>query len=655
MRKKEKGLMQYSGEARQLARGALIAAMVVVFAGFGQPGDRLSGGWISGAWASDGQAHLDRAKTYVSKGDFSAAEIELRNAKHEAPNDANIRALLAQVYLRLSNLPNAEREARAARDLNAPEADYLMTLAEALLRQQKFADIPAEIKSGDRAPELESKVRIVLGLAANAMNDPAKAEALLREAAALDPNSTPAKLNLAKSLMKGKPVEAEKIIDDMLAAEPKSAEAITLKGEILATHGNADGAIQRFGEALALDPGNISARLARATVYLNRGNYDALDRDLMAVSKASPQDFRANYLWSLRAIKKQDFVAADRILEWISPGFWNFPQGFYLQALAKYRLQQYGQASDAIAKYVARVPNNPAGARLAATIAVARGNSSAAIDYLTSYLNKSPPDTAMLVLLGKLYADSDKPALALEQFQKAAALAPDGLSLKAMMTASTIDASAKSQGLEELEDLFVTSAGEAVTGPLLVLNELRAGRLDKAAAMAEKLIAEKPDLDFYQVLLGLVRTAQKDFPTATKIFEGLVMRNPDSAPARKNLAQVYLAAGRADNAKKTYEDFLSRKPNDPTALLALTDIAARDGKWDEAIGYAEKARTAARLDPAPGIKLLELYAARQDWTRAKALAGELVLLYPGNAVVAEARERIQAASGGRNAAIESYR
>src|SRR3954452_15253921 len=322
--------MQYEG--RQLARGFLIAAAVVAFAGFGQPGNRLSSGWVSGAWAAEGQAYLDRAKTYLNMGDFSAAEIELRKAKFEAPKDANIRALLAQVYLRLSNFPNEEHEARAARNLNAPEADYLMTFAEAMLRQQEFADILVELKPGDRAPELESKVRIVLGLAASAMNDPAKAEALLREAVALDPNSTPAKLNLAKSLLKGKPAEAEKIVDDVLAAEPKSAEAITLKGEILATHGDANGAIQRFDEALALDPGNVTARLARANVYLNRDDYDAVDRDLAAVSKASPQDFRMNYLWALLGIKRQQFVITDRLLEWISPDFSNFPEGFYLQA-----------------------------------------------------------------------------------------------------------------------------------------------------------------------------------------------------------------------------------------------------------------------------------------------------------------------------------
>src|SRR6185369_4689888 len=184
------GLMRYVGGGQRLARGSLIAA-AVAFAGFGHPGDWVSGDGmlIPEAWAKDGQTYLDKAEGYIAKGNFNAAEIELRNAEREAPKDARIRALLAQVYLKLGNFAYAERSARTARDLNGPEADYILTLAEAMMRQGKFADIPVEIKPGNRAPELESKVRVVLALAENALRNPTKAEALLREAVALNPSA----------------------------------------------------------------------------------------------------------------------------------------------------------------------------------------------------------------------------------------------------------------------------------------------------------------------------------------------------------------------------------------------------------------------------------------------------------------------------------
>ena len=83
--------MRYIGKGRRLARGALVAAAVTI-GGFAQPADwasryRVPGSWVPGAWAKDGQAYLEKAQAYIAKGNFNAAEIELRNAEREAPND----------------------------------------------------------------------------------------------------------------------------------------------------------------------------------------------------------------------------------------------------------------------------------------------------------------------------------------------------------------------------------------------------------------------------------------------------------------------------------------------------------------------------------------------------------------------------------------
>ena len=71
------------------------------------------------------------------------------------------------------------------------EADYIPVLADALLRQEKFADLLDLVKPGDRAPALESKVRTALGTAEAGLRDRDKAEDLLREAVKLDPSRRP--------------------------------------------------------------------------------------------------------------------------------------------------------------------------------------------------------------------------------------------------------------------------------------------------------------------------------------------------------------------------------------------------------------------------------------------------------------------------------
>src|SRR2546430_13320924 len=93
------------------------------------------------AYAKDSTAYVKDAEQYIAQGDLKAAEIQLRNAIRDAPQDPVLRARLAEVYLRLGNAASAEREARAARERNGNEVDYLPVLADALLSQRKFADL----------------------------------------------------------------------------------------------------------------------------------------------------------------------------------------------------------------------------------------------------------------------------------------------------------------------------------------------------------------------------------------------------------------------------------------------------------------------------------------------------------------------------------
>jgi putative PEP-CTERM system TPR-repeat lipoprotein len=630
---------------RTLFSGAIFGIAVFALAGIGS----------SPAMAKDTQSFVDSANTYAEKGELKAAEIELRNALRQAPQDAHIHAMLAQVYLKQGEFASAEREARSARDLKGDEADYLLTLAEAMRYQGKFADIPVEIKPGNRAPELESKVRIILAAAARDLGDRGKAETLLREAVAIDPNAPGAKLALASQLLGTKPEEAGKLADEVLAADPRSVNAIVIKGEILTAQRDTDGAIKRFDEALAIDPNNLNAHLNRANVYLSRRAYDSVDKDLDVVLKISPANFGANYLRAWEDFEKRDFAAADKILDRLAPGFDRVPEGFYVQAATKYGLGQYEQATDAINKFVARVPESPVGVRLAAALALRRGAPDIAVQYLTKYLAKATPDPATLTLLGNSYTALKEPDLALEQYQKAAALAPENPALKTLAAASQIDNGAGRKGLEELEQVFATDTGATVAGPTLVIVDLRAGRVDKAADTAEQLVKRDGNNLLYQTLLGAVRMAQRDYPTAETIFKALVDKTPDSAAARTNLAHAYLSDGKTDAAKKTYQDFLVRKPGNVSALLGLADIAWVEKNWDEAIGYANQARSASPADPAPGLKLMAIYAGQQNWERAKALASELTSQFPSNADVLDWQGRILLASGDRDGATEAYR
>src|SRR6185437_8503194 len=92
------------------------------------------------AIAKDAAAYVKDAEGYLAKGNLKAAEIELRNAVRDAPDDPVIRGRLAEVYLQLGDLASAEREARVAAERAGDEADYLPVLADILLRRYKYGE-----------------------------------------------------------------------------------------------------------------------------------------------------------------------------------------------------------------------------------------------------------------------------------------------------------------------------------------------------------------------------------------------------------------------------------------------------------------------------------------------------------------------------------
>jgi putative PEP-CTERM system TPR-repeat lipoprotein len=610
---------------------------------------------LMAAVAKESPASVKAADQDIVKGDLRAAEIELRNAVREAPQDPLIRAKLAKVYLKLGDPISAEREARAARERNGAEADYLPVLADALLRQGKFADVVNLVQPGNRPAALESQLRVALGLAAEGQHDAKKAEAMLRDAVRLDPQAVPAKVALARLVAPTNLAEANKLVDEAVATDPRSVEALQAKGEMLLKQGDRAGAMNRFDAALKIDPKNISVRLARAQLNISQDKFQAADEDLGPILKAEPANFMANYLRGLEFARKKNYTEADRIFERLEPTFSRFVSGYYLAGATKFELGQYAQAETLLGKYLARVSNDPRATRLIASAALRQRATGRAIEYLKPAVAKSPSDAPLVILLGNAYLAAGKPDLALQQFEKAAALEPKNPTIETRVALSEIGAGNSKQGLAELERVFDTEAGATVAGPTLVLGELHAGQPDKAAKVVAALIKRDGNNPLYLTLSGMVHIAQHDNAGAESAFRAALAKQPGFVPALRDLAQLYLATARPDEAKKIYGDWLKQKPNDVTALLGLANVAVAQKKWSEATDALNRARTAAPNDPAPGLALVRLYELRQDWTNAKSTASALSVQFPSDVPVLEAQARAQIGAGDINGAISSYK
>ena len=327
----------------------------------------------------------------------------------------------------------------------------------------------------------------------------------------------------------------------------------------------------------------------------------------------------------------------------MSSAFPAFPAGYYLQGSDKTRARTNGPRPKLLwANTSAAYPgisSRRCGSLPPPAAAAARGAS--AITYLKTAVEKTTADTATLNQLGNAYLADGKPELALQQFEKAAALDSANPAIKTGVAISEIDIGHGQQGFTDLEQVYSSEAGAAIAGPTLVLRELGTGRIDKAAEVAASLIKRDADNPLFS------EVARRRPCRATRLcrcrsgVSGCLERSPQFAAAAHDLGQLYVTTGRIDDATKLYDDLLSKDATDTTALVGLADIGIAQEKWPEAIDFLNNARAAAKFDPSPGLKLVRLYKSRRDWNSAKAVAADLSAQFPRDVNVIEARGRAQ--------------
>ena len=267
-------------------------------------------------------------------------------------------------------------------------------------------------------------------------------------------------------------------------------------------------------------------------------------------SRLLPNHFMANYLRGLELAKQQKYAEADRIFDRISPGFAAFWAGYYVQGATKLALGQYAQAETSLGKYLAHVPDDIRAARLIATAALQQQAPSRAIEYLKPLVDKTPADAATLAVLGNAYMADRKPDLALQQFEKAAALDPDNPAIKTQIGISEIDIGQGEQGLATLEQVFGTEAGAPIAGPTLVISGTAGATARQGGGgrrLADQARLQEPDLPHPargrpRRSAGLSRTQ--------RARSAQLWRSIRTSPSpRVDLAQIYAATGRTEEAR----------------------------------------------------------------------------------------------------------
>jgi predicted Zn-dependent protease len=157
----------------------------------------------------------------------------------------------------------------------------------------------------------------------------------------------------------GKPAEARKIWETLLAKHPNMHQFHGLIGTMYAAEDNPTKGLEHLKLVLEKDPGNVDYQVLSAELMMETGNREAADKILSTVDITKVKDPRAFINSAINKINSGDKAQAEAAIQIIDKLMPQFPQEhmlLYLRGRANIAATKLPEAKADLEKYVAVAP-----------------------------------------------------------------------------------------------------------------------------------------------------------------------------------------------------------------------------------------------------------------------------------------------------------
>ena len=572
--------------------------------------------------------------------DFEKAGRSAKVVLETAPDDIEMRLLLAQTLVARQRLAEALKEAQAAAERSKDDPNPYLVMAEIQQQLNKLPDAEASYRravaaGGNDLLRVYSPFKRFL----TATKQQAKLDALNAEInKALPPDEAMALTGTVEGL--------EKQLVERAANGTATLPELLQLGRLYQLTDRLDLARTTFEKVLAKDKPNApewrSAWQQVFNLQLAAGAYDKAAKLVAQLEKVAPEAPELLLTEPLTLLSQKKLPEATEKLRAVAQSHKSMSQAHFLLGQLLARQRKWDEAVVALTRALELRPNLVMARLLLGHIQLGLGNNAGALNEAAESLKYDarlvpaleirasaytglgqrdgaigareeiakivPDNVGNLIALAGLYRQRRTPEKAEEFFVKAYKLAPDNALLVRAYADFLADTSRARQG-EAIVDEYVGRHKDEANA-YVVRGEFTA----KAFSPAEsekyfRKAAEMAPADPYPlVFLGEQYARVADWEKAGAAYAQAIDRAKDDPLPRKRLAEVYMLQGRLDPAKAAIDAVLKVAPKDATALVIAGRIAGRLDRLDDARKYIEQALA---LDPDYGeakVRLAELCA-----------------------------------------------
>ncbi|MEH6824053.1 MAG: XrtA/PEP-CTERM system TPR-repeat protein PrsT [Motiliproteus sp.] len=580
----------------------------------------------------------DAIARYNNK-EFSAAEIQLKNALQQNPNHLPSRLLISRLYFHTGDLPAAEQALQAALEMGAARDQVFALLGNVLLAQRKHQQLLNTLTTPHSSTPEAELVYIFRGRANLELGLYYEAQQNFEQAAALAPDNIEVLLGQSAVMVaNGTLQEAEVLIDRAQRLNPESFAVWYEKGLLREASNDIEAAMASYNRALALNPASHKARVARATLYLQTGQFEKTRNDLKSVYETAPHDLNAALIYSQALARLGHIDEAQTVVQETRNRLSRISEKVILEeplllraaTLIKYISNEFEQANAYAVQYISIRPNSPQIIKLLATLKLRQKLYDEVIDLLYPLQRIRPNDVEVLALLGEALLHKGNFVQASTVLEKATSIEPANAKLNTRLGLSHFGMGLSENGMTDLKRAFELKSEASISaGVILTQVLLRQGEQAEALKTAQKLIQRQPNNPVLYNLLGAVYLSMKNFEAARAIFGKASLASPGFQGAEYNLALLDIHQKRYRDARSRLNTLFDQNPQSALILVALSDLELAEGNVDLAISWLVKATALKVSSPQAMAKLADLYMETGAADEALKQANKMLKRYPG--------------------------
>jgi putative PEP-CTERM system TPR-repeat lipoprotein len=591
------------------------------------------------------------AKKYEEAGNSKAAVIQLKNALAKSPDNGEARFMLARIYNETNDPASAEKEIRRAAELGIAPEQAFPVLAEALLRQNQPQKVLDELAKS--RPDTSAATLALQGAALQALDKHAEADAAFDKALAMTPDHPLALIGKARAaLLRNDLDTCRKLVDEALARHPKDIDVLLFKGDLQRRLAQSDAAVATYDQVLKINNGNAVAHLQKTFTLIESDKFDAAQSAIAEAGKAVPNNVALTYAQALLNFKMAKYPAANDSVQLVLRAAPDYQPAILLAGAVQFALGNVQQAEQHLRRYLEANPDNEYARKMLASTLLKTGDARGALAALGPALHNDK-DAQLLGIAGEATMRTGDFGKASAYLEKASAIDPKAAPLRTSLGLSHIGQGERDRGLEELEQASKLDAANLNSGVALVTSALRLHQLDKALEAVTTLEKQHPKSALVRNLKGLVYLGRNDVATARANFDAALSLAPGYFGAVENLVKLDYAQKKPADAQKRLEAFLQANPKSVEALTALAGHLVAQGKPNEATALLQRASNEDKT-PAAGLRLAAHYVRVKQANEALNQLRKMQVQFPGDPGVLDLLGQVQALSGDREGALETY-